>query len=399
MVEKKEGTLKEIIKRLHAGGDLTEVKRDFRRLVGGVSPDEIAAMEQALIDEGFPPEEIQRLCDVHVDIFAESLKKERKGSKLPGHPVHTFMLENTAAKKKMKRIGRILKTARKDRSGDTRDSIGTAFDDFRRIELHYSRKENQLFPFLEKKKFTGPSRVMWGKHDEIRTVMKKVDDILSGTDWSGLEKETRVLFGMIKKMIFMEERILFPAAMRKLDERDWALIRNGESEIGYAWVRPGNVWDAGIVLSRPAAAQSPNTGGETAAGSRIDLEVGSLSAEQINLMLKNLPVDVTFVDENDTVRYYTGSAERVFPRSPAVIGRAVQNCHPQKSVHVVNAILDAFKKGDKKAAEFWIGLKGSFVHIRYFPLFDFSGTYRGCIEVTQDVSTIRTLEGEKRLLD
>jgi hypothetical protein len=131
----------------------------------------------------------------------------------------------------------------------------------------------------------------------------------------------------------------------------------------------------------------------------IDLSSGRLTAEQIDLMLKRLPFDITFVDENDRVRYFSDTADRIFPRSPGIIGRAVQNCHPPKSVHVVNTIVQAFKDKTKASADFWIQRGGKFVLIRYFPVYDAAGAYKGVIEVSQEVSQIRALEGERRLLD
>jgi DUF438 domain-containing protein len=135
------------------------------------------------------------------------------------------------------------------------------------------------------------------------------------------------------------------------------------------------------------------------AGTAVPLETGALTAEQIDLMLKHLPVDVSFVDEHDTVLYYAEKADRIFHRAPLVIGRKVQNCHPPKSVDVVERILAAFKSGERDAAEFWIELQGRFVHIRYFALRDKAGAYRGTLEVTQDATGLRGLRGERRLLD
>lgn len=128
------------------------------------------------------------------------------------------------------------------------------------------------------------------------------------------------------------------------------------------------------------------------------LDEGNIPLEIINLILKKIPLDISYVDENDIVRYYSATEDRIFPRSPGVIGRAVQNCHPPKSLHIVNDILESFKKKKKNSAEFWITIKGRFLHIRYFPLYDKEGNYKGVIEVTQDVTDIRALKGEKRLL-
>ena len=133
--------------------------------------------------------------------------------------------------------------------------------------------------------------------------------------------------------------------------------------------------------------------------SSLSLDTGQLSVEQINIMLKHLPVDVSFVDASDELRYYSDTPQRIFARTPAVIGRKVQNCHPPKSVHVVQKIIDAFRAKEKDTAEFWIELKGRFIHIRYFAMRDKGGNYRGTLEVSQDVTEIRKLEGERRLLD
>jgi DUF438 domain-containing protein len=137
----------------------------------------------------------------------------------------------------------------------------------------------------------------------------------------------------------------------------------------------------------------------TSGGGRIALEAGSLGPEQVNLVLKHLPFDLSFVDENDTVVYYSATPDRIFTRTPAVIGRRVQNCHPAASVDVVNRILAAFRAGEKSSARFWIELQGRFILITYFAVRDGAGTYRGCLEVSQDATEIRGLKGQKRLLD
>ena len=246
---------------------------------------------------------------------------------------------------------------------------------------------------------------MWGKHDEIRAQIRDFESVYKSQNWTQFNSKGRELFRAIGRMIFMEEKILFPTSLKKLSEEQWAQIRKGEAEIGYAWVQPGNLWDPSIVTVRKAA-QGPDNqksgrsdARDTVIKETFKLDVGKLTGEQINLMLKNLPVDITFVDENNRVRYYSGGKERVFPRSPAVIGREVKNCHPPKSVHIVEKILQSFKKKEKTEAEFWLTLKNRFIHIRYFPLYDDKGEYRGVIEMSQDVTGIRGLKGENRLLD
>jgi len=403
LASQKQDQLKEIIRELHGGASIDDVKKRFNRLIRNVSPEEIASMEQSLIEEGLPVEEVQRLCDVHVEVFESSLKKQKSSRFIPGHPVHTYGLENILAKDKLKNLRRLIRKYKRKNPDDVRDHLKAELENLKQYELHFQRKENQLFPVLERYNFTGPSKVMWGKHDEIRASWRELEASLGKDSSKKLLRHYKDLRSRIRNMILMEEKILFPTAMKKLSETDWALIRNGEPEIGYAWVKPGDVWDAGIVLAKNKrsifTSLEPIQLEKKEKSMEVSLDVGALTPEQVNLLLLNLPVDVTFVDENDKVRYFTGSDHRIFTRTPEIIGRAVQNCHPPKSVDVVEKILDSFKNKEKDTAEFWIQMDEMFVHIRYFALYNSSGEYKGCIEVSQDVASIRALEGERRLLD
>lgn len=397
----KQERLKTIIKQLHDGVPVDKLKKDFAQIIRDTSPEEIADMENALINEGFPPEEVQRLCDVHAEVFETSLKKVGKSSKIPGHPIYSFLEENREARRILKHLK---KSAKKINPADpaVKDTqiLKEHFSRLRDIEIHYQRKENQLFPVLESKNFTGPTKVMWGKHDEIRAMFKKIDSMIQNDEWQTISDEVQELSGAIKKLIFLEEKILFPTSAKKLGAVDWANIKLGEPEIGYAWIKPGTVWDANLVKAtqsahrltdeKPTMTDTPSTG--------IKLSQGDMTPEQVNLMLKSLPIDITFVDENDKVRYYSDTKERIFPRSPAIIGRDVQNCHPHKSVHIVNDIVKNFKEKKKDMAEFWIQMKGQFIHIRYFPVYDENDEYRGVVEVSQEINRIKELEGERRLL-
>ena len=407
----KQDALKGIIRDLHAGVPVEKLRKTFAALIKNTSPEEIADMENALIQEGFPVEEVQRLCDVHAQVFDKALKKAGKPSRILGHPVYSYVQENMEAASLLKEFKRAAKPLVKGHPEKADiDRFGAIFSRFKEIEKHYARKENQLFPALETKSFTGPSKVMWGKHNEIRALIKKTEAAFVAEDWSEMSGALASLSGAVKKLIFLEEKILFPTAARKLNTSDWARIKKGEPEIGYAWIKPSNLWDAQLAEATTAAmpakdgrpdapAAEPAAKSDAGSNAAIDLSRGGLTAEQIDLMLKALPFDITFVDENDRVRYYSDTAERIFPRSPEIIGRAVQNCHPPKSVHVVNAIVQSFKDKTRASADFWIQRGGAFVLIRYFPVYDASGAYKGVIEVSQEVSKIRALEGERRLLD
>ena len=409
----KQDALKGIIRELHAGVPVEKLRKTFAGLIKHTSPEEIADMENSLIQEGFPVEEVQRLCDVHAQVFDRALKKAGKPGRVPGHPIFSYREENKETKRILKELKRAAKPLIKGRPDKAEiNRFGSVFARFKEIEKHYARKENQLFPALETKAFVGPSKVMWGKHNEIRALIKKTEAALTAGSWSELAAALASMSGAVKKLIFLEEKILFPTAARKLNTVDWARIKKGEPEIGYAWITPSNLWDAQLAEtmagatavtaapSHPPTAPSAATDRTaTADDAAIDLSRGRLTPEQVDFMLKALPFDITFVDENDRVRYYSDTAERIFPRSPEIIGRAVQNCHPPKSVHVVNAIVQAFKDKTKASADFWIQRGGAFVLIRYFPVYDAAGAYKGVIEVSQEVSKIKALEGERRLLD
>ena len=381
--EERKRELSEIIGNLKSDQDIPKMKKRFASLLKDLSPEEVAEAEQALIAEGVPVEDVQKLCEIHVAAFEDSLKKssrrDKMGKVLAGHPVDTYRKENAALKKLLRQLKRAIRKS---------EPLGYIIHQISLVENHFVRKENQLFPYLEGVGFSGPSKVMWGKHDEIRHLLKEIDQSLDAEDMIGSRKKSSILISSMKRMIFMEEKILFPTAMRKLPESTWKEIRRGESEIGYSWVKPGNLWDPDIVLVNT---QSLDKG-------EIDLSVGKLLPSQIDLMLKNLPLDITYVDENDRVRYYSQGKERIFPRSPGIIGREVQNCHPPKSVHIVQKIVEDFKSGKRSEAEFWIQMGEKFIHIRYFPLFE-ENVYRGVIEVSQDIAPLRALTGEKRLLD
>ena len=389
--------LKDIIRELHGGGDREKLKKRFAELIQDVSPTEISEMEQQLIEEGMPEEEIKRLCDVHVQVFKESLEGQPLPSSVPGHPLHTLRAENRALEKILAGWNKLL--GQVEAAGESglkqhKDTLVSQLTTLGEVEKHYLKKENQLFPLLESRGVSGPSKVMWAIHDDIRTGLREFRRLVDSGRAAELADLGRKLGGMISDMIYKEEKILFPMSLETLSDEDWARVKKGEEEVGYAWIEPGKEWKPAELVEEQPPLRAYKRPPEA-----VELDTGSLAPEIINLIFKRLPVDVTFVDENDTVRYYSASAERIFPRSPAIIGRRVQNCHPPASVHMVNRILNAFKEGRRDVAEFWIDMKERFIHIRYFAVRDENGVYRGCLEVSQDVTEIRKLKGEKRLLD
>ncbi len=400
--EAKQAALKEIIKALHAGEDMAVLKQRFGQLIDGVEATEIAKMEQALMDEGLPAEEIKRLCDVHVEIFKEALEEQDRPEPPMGHPIHTFMKENRASEKIMSEtsmlMGRIGHPPRPEAFQENSQALGSLMERLSEIDVHYTRKENQLFPMLEAHHFTGPSQVMWSIHDDIRAGLKQAREAFAKADSEGTLTPLKEAIQAIRDMIYKEEHILYPASLDMLTDPEWIKVKEGEADIGFAWVVPDTGWPEDIIKEPEDVPPEPAEVLEEIAGA-LGLDTGRMTLQQINLMLTHLPVDLTFVDETDRVAYYSEGPERIFPRSPAIIGREVRNCHPPKSVHLVNQILDAFKSGSRDTAEFWIELGGKFIYIRYFAVRDAAGYYRGCLEVSQDLTQIRKLEGQQRLLD
>jgi uncharacterized protein len=399
-------TLKQIVLDLHAGYPMDELKQRFANLVEDVEASEIAAMEQRLMEEGMTSAEVKRLCDVHVQVFAAALDEHEPVSAPVGHPVDTFQRENQALLQITTSLRKVAAAVRE--AGDEpaeltrlRPGLQATLTRLGEIERHYLRKENQLFPFLEKHAVEGPSKVMWALHDDIRAALKETRAALAAEHTVEAARGALQVAQMADDMVNKEEKILFPMAIDTLSDAEWAEIRAGEDEIGYAFLAAVPPW--------PAAEEAAGGGATAAEAARaaavhpgvagvLALKTGGLTVEQLNLMLTVLPIDVSFVDEHDTVRFYS-EGERIFPRSPGVIGRRVQNCHPPASVHKVQQILDAFRAGEKSTAEFWIELQGKFLHIRYFAVRDQAGAYRGVVETVQDATGIRALEGQRRLLD
>ncbi len=400
--------LRAVIDRLASGAKPADVKREFHDIIRGADASEVAALEQSLIEGGMPVEEVQRLCEVHADVFKAGLQRGAGPREMSGHPVHTFIAENREAR------GRARRLALSSLGG--LEGMRRAAAELKPVILHYTRKENQLFPSLERAGFTGPSKVMWGKHDEIRAAFKAFDEAAKAGQVRAARRAARGLARKVRMMIFMEERILLPNAITRLTAADWAAIRRGEEAIGFAWVRPGAEWDPAIaapdarpqdpVITGAAAAPdarpralSPEPPSSGSAAGEIPLSTGSLSPDVLNRILRNLPADVSFVDAEDKVRYYSDSPHRVFPRSPGIIGRAVQNCHPPKSVAAVEKILRAFKKGERDKADFWLEMNGRFILISYTAIRSDAGVYLGTLEMSMDATGIRALSGQRRLLD
>jgi len=397
--------IKSAIKRVHDGEPYEEVKEEFAEVLRSATPQEISEIEQALIAEGLPVEDIQYLCDVHVAMFRESLDEQPSADMLPGHPIYTFRTENELVTIVLNDVRNTLLKLQQAQTADLTAKLQENIEKLKEFDRHYERKENLLFSYLEKVDFSGPSSVMWGIHDDIRKGWKKMSEALSSREKLDLIEIQNInqiftpVENMMREMIYKEERILFPTAIERLAEADWLAIYAQEDDFGFSYVQRGDDWpDKGSQQKREPTMDTIKENKEIKM-KQFPLMTGDLSISQINRMLTRLPVDLTYVDENDTVLFFSETPERIFKRTAAIIGRKVQNCHPPQSMDKVQQILDDFKAGTRDNAEFWIQMNGMFIHIEYFAMHDEEGNYKGTLEVSQDLTRLRELEGEKRLLN
>jgi len=400
--EKRKEILKQIIKELHAGSPLEELKQRFANFLTGLKPEEVALAEEELIKEGLPREEIRRLCDVHLAVLKESLEGGIRA--LPeGHPIAILMEEHkimtSLAENLVALVSMLESESESNKVKEIFDKVGHIAEDFIDSEKHYLREENVLFPLLEKHGVTEPPAIMWMEHDQIREKKKelyslvgKYSEFFDKETVNFLKRVSKEIQDLLQSHFYKENSILFPTSLNLLSEGEWANARKDFDEIGYCCFTPP-------IPQKIERRELVPPIGEAKSEGDIMFETGSLSRDEIEAILNTLPVDITFVDANDSVKYFNKAENRIFVRTKSVIGRKVQMCHPQKSIHIVNKILESFRRGEKDVAEFWIQMNGRLIHIRYFPVRDKNGKYLGTMEVTQDVTEIKKLEGEKRLLD
>ncbi len=391
--------MKEIILALHKGLSAAAAKERFEKEVGDVSSSEIAEMEQALINEGMSADEIKMFCNVHALIFQSSLEKAAIKDTSPSHPIYLFKQENREVEKLIKAVKATVEKSTDFGFPALRQTLREQLTKLKGVEKHYERKEQILFPVLEKKGFMGPSKVMWGKDNEIRELFRAaLSDLDNVKDKASFERyrdmSLNPLLQEVDGMIFKEENILFPTCLEKLTPGDWVEILRESAEVGYVFIEPPKETEFLVKELQAALLEEP-----IARDSTISFPSGSLPLKELMCLLNTLPVDLTFVDKNDKVAYYTEGKSRIFTRTRSVIGRKVQNCHPPQSVHVVEKILSSFKDGSKDHFDFWINLGGRFIYIRYFAVRDKERRYLGTLEVSQDLTEERKLQGQRRLLE
>ena len=394
--------LKDIIKHLHAGNPPEQVQRQMQEIVRQTDASEIMAMEQELISEGMPVEEVRSMCDLHSKVTRDVLVQLPIRKPIaPGHPVDTFRRENEALRGVIAAMTQTLAELQSTKEAADAAAIllrfRQSFNDLMDIDKHYQRKEHALFSCLERHGITGPSKVMWAKDDDVRNLLKRLGESIH-SDPADIEKwkmnlveATNAVLKAVQEMIYKEENILLPMSLETLTEDEWAEIWSVSPKYGWCIVEPQQGY-APSVSVMPESMKVPATGA-------LMLPTGNVSLEQLAAVFSTLPLDLTFVGANDRVAFFTEGPDRIFPRSKAIIGRKVQHCHPPRSVETVDRILNDFRSGRQNVAEFWINFHDKFVHVRYFAVRNSDGGYLGTVELTQDLTPLRALQGERRLLE
>ncbi|EOR85439.1 DUF438 domain-containing protein [Latilactobacillus sakei] len=492
----------EILKMLHNGGSFEEAKRIFDESFSGVDVSEITSAERELIASGLNPMEIQHLCNVHAAVFKGAINPngaETPAQEQPGHPVAVLKLENLVINSLL--VDELLPCLKKwQQSGSDQaylNRMQQALKDLLTIDRHYSRKENLLFPLMDKYGITAPPKVMWGVDDQIRGLVKTAYQMVISEpvpDKYEVEAAIEKMTKEIQEMIFKEEEIMVPMVNEVFTPADWGLMAAESQPIGYTLIPEPLPWqpsqadlEAAEQRAVPAIAKELNAMAQSLADSqapvsRVQPEVkttptkseaasqipfaiqgtpvetpetqattaepksaempdfvkamladkapaekrpakvsrnreapqphieigtdnqativlpsGTMNLSELTAILQVLPLDLTFVDQDDIVRWFSDNNHRIFPRTRAVLGRAVVNCHPPKSVDKVEKILADFHAGTEDHADFWINFRGKLVYIRYFAVRDPQQRYLGCLEVSQDITEIQALTGEKRL--
>lgn len=370
-----------------------------------VTADELALAEQALVAEGLSDTQVYGKIDGFLEIFAAVLQAPDLHL-AAWHPVHTYGLETDAIEQVLKQAEHL------SRDKFVPNQWAEVMDKLTQFGIHLSRKQNQLYPAFERQHFDRPSKIMWSLDDAVKTGIRTAYDGLKTGDSAVFFIKYDEMTALLHDLIEKERVVLYPAAMEMIPTKEFLTMRQGDDEIGFCLIDPPPA--APTPDAKSALSHAPNTAqpegfaselqgllqkyGMVHPDTALDVRQGKLTLEQINLIFRHLPVDLSFVDENELVRFYSDTKHRVFPRSPGVIGRDVNNCHPRESAHMVREIIEEFRTGRQDEAEFWLEMGGKFIYILYTAVRDDTGRFKGVLEMMQDATHLRSLEGSNRLI-
>lgn len=378
---------------------LTAAQEELKAKVGTLKPYEIALAEQELKEveaDECRKEDIQNmltLFDGILDTSRPDLPKD--------HPIMCYYRENDELRKILDAIDDLVQyPVIKNQWLALYDKLGT-------YRVHLSRKQNQLYPMLEKKGFDRPTTTMWLLDDFIRDEIKEARQLLDTDQDDKFIGMQKTVVEDVRDLMTKEETVLYPTSLAMITPKEFEDMKAGDREIGFAWIDEPEEKSG---RQAPKTEEQPKEGfgaelaallekyGYTQPQKELPVTTGELTLDQINLIYQHMPVDLSFVDENERVCFYTDTKHRVFPRSRNVIGRDVKNCHPRTSVHIVEEIIEKFRSGEQSRAEFWINKPGLFIYILYVAVRDEEGHFKGVLEMMQDCTHIRSLEGSRTLL-
>ena len=391
---------------------LEEARKALKDRVQHLAPYEIAIIEQEMVEETEDEcikEDIQAMLEVFQDVLVT------KDQELPeNHPISCYRRENAKMKEFLLSVEDLVQYP------VIKNQWLELYEELLKFKIHLSRKQNQLYPVLEKKGFTRPTTTMWTLDDFIRDEIAECYKLLLEDKEEEFIGKQAELVADVRDLMDKEENILYPTSLEMINEEEFRYMAEGDQEIGFAYIsvqadKSANSASASSPASAstagaPLSGLSSSTGfAEELAGllgkygfnnkeEKLNVSTGQLTLEQINLIYQHMPVDLSYVDENELVCFYTDTKHRVFPRSKNVIGRDVKNCHPKASVHIVEEIIKKFRSGEQDKAEFWINKPDLFIYIIYYAVRDENGKFRGVLEMMQDCTHIRSLQGSQTLL-
>ena len=397
----KKDRLKELILDLHKGVDEAKVKEEFKKEFSNVSSFEISQLEQNLIQEGMPISEVQRLCNVHADVFEGSIEDihvlDSIDSKM-GHPLFVFRKENQGLREYINNdFMPLVKAYKKDPTDENRKNLLASLNYLKKVTIHYERKENLLFPYLEQNNITGPTQVMWGKDDEVRDLFRQLRD--ESLDKDQILAKIVSLITEIESMIKKEEDILSPLLVKNIKDYEWVQIAKDSRDFTYVFndgIEGASTSDANTWLlnnSDITKANDPKNDVDTKEDfidqdSAIKLPSGMFKIEELTSMLNSMPMETTFIDKDDKVKFFSEGSNQIFKRVRSIIGRDVRNCHPPKALPVVEKLLEDFKAGRKDLEIRFAPMGEKLVLVRYAAVRDNEGNYLGTVETVEEISSI-----------
>lgn len=396
--KERQSKLKELILRLHKGESEDVITEEFAEHFKNISPLEISVMERRLMkEEGLSVEEIMRLCNVHVAVMANFVESDSKipdDFSKPGHPVDVLKQENLAIEAALIRIRNLLEVYTEENAQDeeVREGLNLQIKLLWEFNKHYNRKENSIFPLMEKYGITVPPKVMWGVDDEIRKMYKEFKETFEATKIDNLLTQFAELEYEIEEMIVKEEEIMIPMISEVFNVEDWIKIKNETAELGYCIVEPLEEWEVERVKIEEDFVEEID--------GNLQLGTGYLTKKEVNLMLDLLPLELTFVDKDDVVKYFNNQEQpKILARTSNAIGRDVMNCHPPKSYKIVEQLIRDLKTGKKDKEVAWFKKGSAYVHITYVAVRDDKGEYLGIMEYVQDITDLVNIEGESRVVN